>query len=198
MDVWNKGIEYGPRRAFTPSEVLRIRKVLKGNLRDLVLLNTGIDTMLRGSDLLSLKVSDVKARNGVIRSVIDVPMSGTDNVVRCTLSFATRESLKDWIKSEKKFYEDDLFTGRNNVDEAISLRQLGRIVKRWAESIGLDPTDYGTDSLRRTRATYIVKESGNLEAVRTLLGLMKISSVTKYLGEEEKCDPLAVSVRYEI
>jgi integrase len=71
--AWNKGIKIGKKDALTPDQVKRIRGVLaKRNglgLRDLALFSTGIDTMLRGQDLLELLVRDVQDRNGSIRSI---------------------------------------------------------------------------------------------------------------------------------
>ncbi len=43
-------------------------------------------------------------------------------------------------------------------------------------SVGLDPSVYGTHSLRRTKATLIYKRTGNLRAVQLLLGHTKIES----------------------
>ncbi len=51
--------------------------------------------------------------------------------------------------------------------------------------VGLDPTLYGTHSLRRTKATLIYKLTGNLRAVQLLLGHTKIESTVRYLGMEE-------------
>jgi len=50
--------------------------------------------------------------------------------------------------------------------------------------IGLDPSFYGTHSLRRTKATLIYKKTGNLRAVQLLLGHTKIESTVRYLGLE--------------
>ncbi len=77
-------------------------------------------------------------------------------------------------------------------------RQLSRLVKAWAAGIGLDPVAYGTESLRRTRATHILSETGNLEAVRVLLGHSDIGSTARYLGAVKQPDPLAISRAYEI
>jgi site-specific recombinase XerC len=49
-------------------------------------------------------------------------------------------------------------------------------------SIGLKPQDYGTHSLRRTKASMIYKQTGNLRAVQILLGHAKIESTVRYLG----------------
>ena len=51
-------------------------------------------------------------------------------------------------------------------------------------SIGLDPSKFGTHSLRRTKAVLIYRRTGNLRAVQLLLGHSKIESTVRYLGIE--------------
>jgi hypothetical protein len=53
---------------------------------------------------------------------------------------------------------------------------------KWVASVGLDPTLFGTHSLRRTKATLIYRRTGNLRAVRLLPGYSKIESTVRYLG----------------
>ena len=55
--------------------------------------------------------------------------------------------------------------------------------------IGLRPEDYGTHSLRRTKASIIYK---HLRAVRILLGHTKIESTVRYLGVDVE-DALALA-----
>jgi integrase len=54
----------------------------------------------------------------------------------------------------------------------------------WVEEIGLDPTAYGTHSMRRTKASLIYKRTKNLRAVQILLGHSKLESTVRYLGIE--------------
>ena len=49
-------------------------------------------------------------------------------------------------------------------------------------SIGLRREDYGTHSLRRTKAAMIYKATGNLRAIQILLGHTKIENTVRYLG----------------
>ncbi|MEJ2228872.1 MAG: tyrosine-type recombinase/integrase [Alphaproteobacteria bacterium] len=200
--TWNKGLEVGPRAAYSKREVTRIRTMLTkrgdSGMRDLALFNTAIDTMLHASDLLSLTVKHVKRRNGVMRDTVEVAMAGTDRTVECTLSKETRKILENWIAKSGKKQGDFLFTGRSRTAKAVTPRQLSRLVKAWTQGIGIDPTDYGTESLRRTRAVHIVSETGNLEAVRVLLGHTKIASTARYLGDFQPSDPLAVSRSHEL
>lgn len=49
-------------------------------------------------------------------------------------------------------------------------------------AIGLRPEEYGTHSLRRTKAALIYKATGNLRAIQILLGHTKIKNTVRYLG----------------
>ncbi len=201
--TWNKGVEVGQRGPFTPSNVRRIRALLAkrgtAGLRDLALFSTAIDTMLHASDLLSLTVTDVRQRNRIMRDTLKVTTASKGGVVRCTLSKETRSVLESWINSSAKKPSDYLFTGRTKGrSEPLTARQLSRLLKAWAGGIGLDPGAYGTESLRRTRATHILSKTGNMEAVRLLLGHSDVGSTARYLGAVKQPDPLAFSRAYEI
>jgi integrase len=63
-------------------------------------------------------------------------------------------------------------------------RQYAHIVDSWVEEIGLDPADYGTHSMRRTKASVIYRRTKNLRAVQLLLGHTKLESTVRYLGIE--------------
>jgi len=67
-----------------------------------------------------------------------------------------------------------LFVGRKGQDRPIPARQYARLVGQWIASIGLDPSFFGTHSLRRTKATLIYRRTGNLRAVQLLLRHKKI------------------------
>lgn len=56
---------------------------------------------------------------------------------------------------------------------------------------------YGTHSLRRTKASIIYKQTGNLRAVQILLGHTKIESTVRYLGVDIE-DALALAEATEI
>ena len=47
---------------------------------------------------------------------------------------------------------------------------------------GLDPSKFGTHSLRRTRAVLIYRRTGNLRAIQLPLGHSKVESTVRYLG----------------
>lgn len=90
-----------------------------------------------------------------------------------------------------------LWSSRIHERSHISTRQYARLLKRWVMSIGLEPSAYGTHSMRRTKVAQIYKETGNLRAVQLLLGHTKMDSTVRYLGVELD-DALAISESVEI
>ncbi len=202
-DPWNKGIKAGQRNPFSRSDVGRIKKKLAkrgdAGLRDLALFSTSIDTMLRIPDLLGLTVKDVRKRNRVMRDTVDLITAGKGQRIQCTLSKATMSVLDRWIDQSGKKPNDRLFTGQTSSrSKAITSRQVNRLVKVWASDIGLDASLYGTESLRRTRSKYILNRTGNLEAIRVLLGQDDIGSTARFLGDTEPQDALAISRAHEM
>jgi len=67
----------------------------------------------------------------------------------------------------------------------------------WIAGIGLDPSFFGTHSLRRTKATLVYRRTGNLRAVQLLLGHKKIESTVRYLGIEVD-DALAIAEQVDV
>ncbi len=200
---WNKGVKAGQRHPFSRSDVGRIKKLLakRGDpgLRDLALFSISIDTMLRLPDLLGLTVKDVRKRNRVMRDTLDLTTADKGRRIQCTLSKATMSVLDRWINQSGKKPGDYLFAGHaGGRSNAITARQVSRLVKFWATEIGLDASLYGTESLRRTRSKYILNRTGNLEAVRILLGHDDIGSTARYLGDTEPQDALAISRAHEM
>ena len=94
-------------------------------------------------------------------------------------------------------HDDFLFPSRNRPGAHLSTRQYGRILKQWVAGIGLDPADYGTHTMRRTKAAQIYKETGNLRAVQILLGHTKIESNLRYLGIDVE-DALEIAERFDL
>jgi integrase len=78
--------------------------------------------------------------------------------------------------------DDYAFPSRTDHARHISTRQYARLVDEWVTAIGLRREDYGTHSLRRTKASIIYKATGNLRTVPLLLGHTKIESKVRYLA----------------
>jgi integrase len=71
------------------------------------------------------------------------------------------------------------------------------MVHQWVISIVLEPSAYGTHSMRRTKAALIYRKTGNLRAVQLLLGHTKMDSTVRYLGVELE-DALSIAESIEL
>ena len=109
----------------------------------------------------------------------------------------TRTAIARWIEKAELRSIDYLFTSRQGKSPHLSTRQYARIVEGWVAMIGLDPSLYGTHSLRRTKATLIYRRTKNLRAIQLLLGHTKLESTIRYLGIEVD-DALELSEQIEI
>ena len=79
----------------------------------------------------------------------------------------------------------------------MSTRQYARLLSSWLVAIGLDPSMFGTHSLRRTKASLIYRRTGNIRAVQLLLGHRKLESTVRYLGVEVD-DALAIAEQVDV
>jgi site-specific recombinase XerC len=70
---------------------------MEGRVRELALFNLGIDSKLRGCDLVSLKVRDVSHGDQVATRAI-VMQHKTKRPVQFEITAVTREALQAWIK----------------------------------------------------------------------------------------------------
>jgi integrase len=182
---WDKGKLIGQKSPLKLKEIwaIRIRLQLARRARDLALFNLGIDSKLRGRDLLNLRVCDV-AQGARIASRAIVMQRKTHRPVQFELTEQTREAVQAWITQAKRTGDQFLFPSRLHASPHLSTRQYAKIVDAWVSSIGLDPDEYGTHTMRRTKATLIYRRTKNLRAVQLLLGHTKLESTVRYLGIE--------------
>ena len=182
---WNKGKLIGQKAPLSMQDIWSIRMNLQnqGRPRDLALFNMALDSKLRACDLLNLRVSDVS--NGeTINKRATVLQQKTGRPVRFEITRKSRKAVGDWIERAGLVGTDYLFPSRIQKSEHLSTRQYSRIVSSWVAAIGLDPTTYGTHSMRRTKATLLYRRTKNLRAIQLLLGHSKLDSTVRYLGIE--------------
>ena len=194
---WNKGKLTGAKPPLRPKHVwaVRTRLHLAGRLRDLALFNLGIDSKLRGCDVVCLKLLDV-APHGYAADRASVRQRKTGRPVRFEMTEQTRQAIDDYLSQQGGAPGPYVFPGRGPGGH-LTTRQYARLLAQWLGMIGLDARLYGTHSLRRTKATLIYKKTGNLRAVQLLLGHTKIESTVRYLGIEVD-DALAVAEQIDV
>lgn len=195
---WNAGRKVGAKRALKPRQIWAVRFFLDqhGRIRDRALFDLAIDSKLRGCDLVKIRISDIVC-DRKIQTRATVVQQKTGRPVQFELMDDARASLLKWLELRGGSLEDYAFPSRTDHAAHISTRQYARLVDEWVKGIGLPSEDYGTHSLRRTKASIIYKATGNLRAVQILLGHTKIESTVRYLGVDVE-DALTLAEGTEI
>jgi site-specific recombinase XerC len=195
---WNVGRKVGAKRALKPRQVWAIRFFLDQHrrLRDRALFDLAIDSKLRGCDVVKLRIGDL-VLGGHVRSRAIVVQTKTGRAVQFEVMPDARASLLAWLTRRGGAISDYVFPSRIDHDRPLSTRQYARLVQEWVIGVGLRPEEYGTHSLRRTKASIIYKTSGNLRAVQILLGHAKIENTVRYLGVDVE-DALTLAEGVEV
>jgi integrase len=145
--------------------------------------------------IVALKVRDVCHGDQVATRAI-VMQHKTQRPVQFEITQATRDALQAWMQQAGLKSEDYLFPSRLHGSPHLGTRQYARILGHWVDELGLDRAEYGTHSMRRTKATLIYRRTKNLRAVQLLLGHSKLESSVRYLGIEVD-DALEISEQTE-
>lgn len=195
---WNAGKNVGTKRPLTQKQIWAIRFHLdrEGRLRDRALFDLAIDSKLRGCDLVKLKIGYVVAGTDV-RNRATVIQQKTSRPVQFELTADVRATLLSWLERRGGSIADFLFPSRVDHTGHMSTRQYARLVDEWVTAIGLRKAEYGTHSLRRTKAAMIYRATGNIRAIQILLGHTKIENTVRYLGVDIE-DALLLAERTEI
>lgn len=196
--AWNAGRNLGAKRPLKPKQVWAVRFWLERERRsrDRALFDLAIDSKLRGCDLVRLRIRDLIS-GGRVRSRAIVVQQKTGRPVQFELLEPARASILGWLERRGGGLDDYAFPSRTDHARHLSTRQYARLVDEWVTAIGLRREDYGTHSLRRTKASIIYKKTGKLRAVQILLGHTKIETTVRYLGVEEE-DALALAESTEV
>jgi integrase len=175
-EPWNKRKLVGQKTPFKLKEIwaIRIRLQIANRCRDLALFNLAIDSKLRARDLMQLRVRDV-CHGQIMASRALILQQKTSRPVQFEITEPARTAVSAWIARSKLKAED---FSRIHASPHLSSRQYARIVDSWVLQLGLDPANYGTHTLRRTKATLIYRRTKNLRAVQLL------ESTVQYLGIE--------------
>ncbi|WP_377299536.1 tyrosine-type recombinase/integrase [Rhizobium sp. SGZ-381] len=196
--AWNAGKQVGVKKPLKQRQVWAVRFFLdrEGRMRDRALFDLAIDSKLRGCDLVKLKIRTLVTGHD-IRTRALVVQQKTRRPVQFEITTEVRASLLAWLPRRGGTVDDYAFPSRVDYADHLSTRQYARLVDEWVTAIGLRREDYGTHSLRRTKAAMIYKATGNLRAIQILLGHTKIENTVRYLGVDIE-DALELAERTEI
>ena len=172
------------KKPLNEQHVKILRKMLAGRRLHTLLLNLGVDTMLRASDLLKLKTKDVMHESREPKTEIKIKQKKTGkHTLLMPLSENSRDAIKMFLIDTNM--DDYIFTGQLShlTRNPITVKQYGRIVKGWMKLLGVEDLDqYASHSVRKCKATVIFNKTRNIDAVRRLLGQSSVTATSSYIG----------------
>lgn len=155
-------------------KISQIKSILKKRgTRNLLLFIFGINCGLRISDILKLKVVDVKDVD-----YIQVIEKKTNKKKKFPITDAYRELINDYIKNLAD--EDWLFKSRKG-KQAITRIQAYRIINMACRKAGIT-YKIGTHTLRKTFGYHFYKKTKDIALLQTLFNHSSPAITLKYIG----------------
>jgi hypothetical protein len=153
---WNAGWKIGGKRALKPPQVgaMSSGSTASARLRDRAMFDVAIDSKLRGYDVVKVKIGDLAAY-GRVRSRAVVVQQKAGRPVQFELLDPPAGASSLGLNIEAGPSMTSSFRVGSIMRITFSARQYARLVDEWVTGIGLRREDYGTHSLRRTKASII-------------------------------------------
>ena len=127
-------------------DIQLIRRMLHEKPRDLALFTIGINTNLRASDLLRLRVYQV--RDLEPGDSIEINEKKTGKPRRLTLNRACVKAIRNLLEKESYHPGEHLFKSQKS-EEALKVSSVHNLVKAWCKAVKLKG-NYGSHTLRKT------------------------------------------------
>ena len=160
-------------------DIKAIKKLLADNIRDLTLFTIGINTNLRASDLLNLKVSQIKGLKPM--GEIEIKEQKTSKKRRISLNEACISAVNKLLATTDCKDGDYLFKSQRG--KVLTVPSVHRLVKGWCKSINLKG-NYGSHTLRKT--------FGYHQRVSFGVGLPELMVVFNHSSQKQTLDYLCV------
>jgi len=164
------------------AKIEQIQDILKRqSLRDWILFTIGINSGIHLSDILLLRVKDLKDK-----TVIRVKEERTGKEKTFYLNMQLKKGITEYIRNKNG--EDYLFPSQRTGNPIKRIR-VYRILSEAGKRVGL--TDIGTHTLRKTFGYHYYQKTKNVHALRDLFNHSAPSITLRYIGMEEHGENLS-------
>ncbi|AEV89287.1 site-specific integrase [Bacillus thuringiensis] len=171
-----------------PEQIQQIKEYLKEkNARNYILFVMGINTGLRISDILKLKVGDVQGSHISMREI----KTGKQKRIQITPSL--KRELK-WF-NEGREVEEYLLKSRKGKNRPIGRSMAYKILKSTAAEFGLD--EIGTHTLRKTYGYHMYMQTKNIALLMEIFNHSSEKVTLRYIGVNQDAMDKAMS-RFKI
>lgn len=146
----------------------------RASYRNYFMFVLGINVALRISDLLNLKVKDVKGKKYLkVREV----KNNNDKIQ--LLSLEIRQIISDYVEGMK---DDDYLFPSQRGEKPISRVQAYRILNHAAKALGFTELSIGAHTLRKTFGYHFYQKTKDLGLLQEFFGHSSIETTKRYIG----------------
>ena len=172
-----------------PQDVIELGEILKAkDMRWYVMYTMGIYSGLRISDILRLKVGDVKGKDE-----IRIREKKTGKEKAFPVNDQLREILAGYCKG--KDLDRYLIESKRKPGRAISRVYAYRVIHEAGQQLGLD--NLGTHSMRKTFGYHFYTQTKDIALLMRILNHSDQSKTLRYIGiEQENIDNAIRNFRY--
>lgn len=166
-------------------EINAIKKVLKKHSeRDYVLFVLGINTGLKITEMLSLKVEDVMNDNQEVKNFIHIPQKDGFPMKEVYVNEQVRKAIRHFVKEQELGNADYLFASVKT-KLPISRQQAYRIVHDAAKEVRI-AGKIGTNSMRKTFGFHAYKRGVAISLLQKFFHHSTRSETLKYIGVDKE------------
>ena len=155
-------------------EIDKVKTILRRKCkRDLLLFLLGINSGLRISDILKLKVKDVQNVD-----FIEIKEQKTQKYKRFPVNYSYKGLLNNYTKDKSQ--DEWLFKSKKG-DRPITRVQAYRIISKACEKAGIT-TKIGTHTLRKTFGYHFYQEKKDIALLQTIFNHSTPTVTLRYIG----------------
>jgi integrase len=164
-----------------------LKKHLKQqNERDYVLFMLGINTGFRISDILTLKVKDVRGER------INIREKKTGKAKNVVIRPSLKKIIKVYIAGKKP--HEYLFKSRKGKNKPITREYAYQLLKKAAIEVGIG--EFGTHTMRKTFGYMFYNQTKDIVALRKLFNHRDDSTTLRYIGlDQDRLDDLMLKIK---
>lgn len=144
--------------------------------RNYFLFYFGINTGLRISDILKLRVKDVRGKD-----VAKIKMKKTEQTVEVYFNGILQQEIRKYTKNMAD--SDWLFPSREG-EKPITRQMADKILKEAAVACGINQEHWGTHSMRKTFGYHYYQRTKDVYYLMRLFGHTTQSQTLRYIGIE--------------
>ncbi|PPA82508.1 site-specific integrase [Brevibacillus laterosporus] len=186
-DILRGGEEVETVQPIRNREQIKTMKILLGHQskRDLLLLVLGINSVLRISDILDMRVCDVIDKKGRAAKFYELREKKTKKKKRFPFSEQTRKVIEDYLANYDGDRNRPLFVSqkraRDGTYRPITRQRAWIILNTVAKRIGITD-NVGTHSLRKTFGYHAYQEGVSIEVLQRIFNHSDPRITLDYIG----------------